>query len=194
MMFHRHKKTFYSTFFAALLVLMPLKEAFALHYSMCFTPRDSSACYIAFQKLLTIPNPMMEGKVYFDDGRHFVNGELFMFPTYYIAEADLNFDGFKEIIATVPEPEDEMRGWFCKAEYECPHFIFQDRNINPDKLSLRNVKTFGPIYSYGIGLSTDEVVDGYRSLRSYRDIKQEDFHVYQYDDKTDGYYNVTAPQ
>ena len=181
-------------FLLALLLTVPVKEAFALRYTMCFTPRDTSSCYIAFQKLLTIENPMNAGKVYFDDGRHFINGELFMFPTYYIAESDLDNDGFKEIIATVPEPEDEMRGWFCKAEYECPHFIFQDRNTDPNNLSMKNIKTFGPYFSYGLAPSTDERIDGFLSLRSYRDIKQEEYEVLQYDKKTDGYYNITAPQ
>lgn len=135
---------------------------------------------------------MMKGKVFFDDDHHFIKGKLFLFPTYYVAEADLDNDGFDEIIATIPEPEEEMEGWFCKKNQDCPHFIFQDRNTDAKNLSMKNVKTFGPIYSYGIGLSTDEKVDGFWSLRSYRDNEQSKFHVYQYDGKTDEYYNITA--
>ena len=178
-----------------MLCIIPLSVAKAdVIYTLCETPRDSSSCYIAFQKLITIRNPILN-KVYFDDGYHFNHGKLTLFPEYSIAEEDLDGDGFKEIIATIPENDEYVDGYFCKESgQKCPYFIFQDRNTDPSKLSMKNVKTFGPIYSYGIGLSTDEKFGGFKSLLSYQDINYETFQVYQYDKQTDEYFNVTAPE
>lgn len=169
-------------------------QAQSVDYIQCDSPRDSSSCYIAFQKLITIRNPI-SNKVYFDDGYHFYEGQLILFPDYSVAEEDLDGDGFKEIIVTIPETDEYTNGYFCKENgLKCPYFIFQDRNTDASKLSMKNVKTFGPIYSYGIGLSTDEKFGGFKSLLSYQDQNYEKFQVYQYDKKTDDYFNVTAPE
>lgn len=134
------------------------------------------------------------GVQFFNDGRHYINGELFMYPVYYIALIDLDKDGYDEIIVTVPEYEEEQRGWYCTEYQMCPHYILQDRNLNPKKPSLKNFKVMGPIYTSGIGPSTDEVVDGFTSLRVYTDEERKKFDVYQYDKKSDNYFNVSTPE
>jgi hypothetical protein len=180
-------------FLVTVLVTVPIKDASALDYTRCLQPKDSSACYIAYQKLISMKNPITK-KTYFDDGYHSPNGYIEVFPFFNVAEADLDGDGFTEVIAALSEDRDLTEGLFCKNDFDCPHYIFQDRNIDPKNLSMKNIKVFGPIFSYGIGLSTDEIIDGFRSLRSYRDYEYKEFDVYQYDKKTDEYYNVSAPE
>lgn len=177
----------------ALTLIWASPSAYALTYNQCYTPKDSTACFISYQKLLSMDNPLT-GQQFFNDGRHYVNGQLFMYPTYYIAQTDLDKDGFMEIIVTVPETEDEQKGWFCKEHKICVHYILQDRNTNPKRPSLKNFKVMGPIYAFGIAPSTDEIVDGYKSLRVYKDIYQKKFDVFQYDKKTDNYFNISMPE
>lgn len=168
-------------------------KAHALQYTYCTGPDQSAACFIALEKLKTIKNPL-SGQNYFDDDIHYPDGSLFMYPSYNIAETDLDKDGFAEIIVVIPEPEQELQGMFCQTPIECPHYILQDRNIDGKKMSFNKIKAMGPIYAFAIGLSTDEVVGGYRSLRVYTDPKSGAFNVYQYDRKNDDYFNITPPQ
>lgn len=164
--------------------------AASLRYTLCSAPSDSNACFIAFNKMRTIINPI-NGKTFFDDGIHFLEGgQLFMYPVYAVAQPDLDGDGFKELIA-VPHEQEETVGTFCPAADKCPHFILQDRNIPGERASLRNFKVLGTVYATAVGLSTDEVVSGYRSLRAYEDNTITTFDVYQYDRKNDEYFNIS---
>lgn len=163
----------------------------SLRYTLCEAPSDSNACFIAFHKMRRIINPL-NGKNFFDDGIHYLEtGQLFRYPTYAVAQPDLDGDGFRELI-TVPQEQEEIVGTFCKAPGVCPHFIFQDRNISGKKPSLRNFKLLGKIDSTGVGLSTDEIVGKYRSLRAYKDLAIKKFDVYQYDSKNDEYFNISS--
>jgi len=168
-------------------------QSHALKYTYCTGPDQSAACFIALEKLRTIKNPIT-GKIFFDDDIHYTDGDLFMYPSYSIAQTDLDSDGFAEIIVAIPEPEQELEGMFCRTPIECPHYILQDRNIDNKKMSFSKIKAMGPIYAFAIGLSTDEVVGGYKSLRVYTDPKSGAFNVYQYDRKNDDYFNITVPQ
>ncbi len=169
-----------------------ISSAHALSYTYCSAPDQSTACFIALEKLKTIKNPL-SGKNFFDDGLHYTDGEVFIYPDLHIAETDLDGDGFKEIIVKPPELKEQLEGYFCKPNYICPHFILQDRNTR-NKSSIKNIKAMGPIYTFAIGLSTDERVGGFKSLRAYTDTKVKEFNVYQYDKKADDYFNVTAPK
>lgn len=163
----------------------------SLRYTICHGPDDSSACFVAFHKMRRLKNPI-NGKNFFDDNVHYTeDGQLFMYPVYAVAQPDLDGDGFKEII-TVPHEQEETTGMFCKKQGLCPHFILQDRNLPGKKPSLQNIKAIGPIYSYGIGLSTNEVVGGYRSLRAYTNSEITKFDIYQYDRKSDNYFNISS--
>ncbi len=162
----------------------------SLRYTLCSAPDDSNACFIAFHKMRSLTNPI-NGKPFFDDGIHYLEGgQLFVYPTYAVAEPDLDGDGFKELIVALHEQE-ETTGVFCPKANECPHFILQDRNISGKRPSLRNFKILSTLYAFAVGLSTDEVVGGYRSLRAYKDSKIKDFDVYQYDRKSDEYFNIS---
>lgn len=152
----------------------------------------SLTCYIGFLRLRSLKNPL-SGKQFFENGIHYENGKLFMYPDIHVATTDLDNDGFDEIIVTVSEPDEEFKGLFCEPEYMCPHYILQDRNFPGEKRRLSRFKVMGPIYTIGLGLSTDEVVGGYRSFRAYTDLKLKKFDVYQYDKKNDNYYNVSLP-
>ncbi|HPF78730.1 MAG TPA: hypothetical protein PLF01_05480 [Alphaproteobacteria bacterium] len=173
------------------LMVFPVR-AHALEYTHCNDPKESLVCYIALEKLRTIDNPLT-GKKFFDDGIHYEGSILFIYPDLHIAVSDLDDDGYNEIIVKVPELDELITGLFCKPVDQCPHFIIQDRNVG-ETSNLENFRAMGPIYTYGIGLSTDEVVNGYRSLRAYKDNKIKDFNVYQYDKKSDDYFNVSIPK
>lgn len=187
------KRLYILIVFSFAVLVMNSNKSHALQYTYCTGPDQSAACYIALEKLRTIKNPI-SGKKFFDDDIHYVDGELFMYPAYNVAQTDLDKDGYAEIIVTIPEPEAELQGTFCKTPIECPHYILQDRNIGGKKMQLKNIKAMGPIYAFAIGLSTDEVVGGYKSLRVYTDPKIGTFNVYQYDRKNDDYFNITPPQ
>jgi hypothetical protein len=162
----------------------------ALSYTLCNGPDESNACFIGFHKMSRLKNPL-NGKLFFRDGIHYLdNGQLFMYPTFAVAQPDLDGDGFKELIV-VPHDQEKTVGTFCKELGLCPHFVLQDRNIEGEKPSLRNFKVLGAVYSYGVGLSTDEVVGGYRSLRAYTDPQIKNFDVFQYDRKSDQYFNIS---
>lgn len=163
----------------------------SLRYTLCSGPDDSNACFIGFHKMSRLKNPLT-GKLYFQDGIHYLeDGQLFMYPTYAVAQPDLDGDGFRELIV-VPQDQEETVGNFCKKISLCPHFVMQDRNIKGERPSLRNFKVLGAVYSYGVGLSTDEVVGGYRSLRAYTDAAIKEYDVFQYDRKSDQYYNIST--
>lgn len=162
----------------------------SLSYTMCTGPDDSSTCSVAFQKMRQLKNPIT-GKIFFDNDVHYMsNGQLFMYPSFAVAQADLDGDGFKEII-TVPKESYQEQGLFCQKSEFCPHYILQDRNPPNQKPTLKNIRAIGPIYTYGIGLSTDEIIGGHRSLRAYTNKEITEFDVYQYDRKTDDYYNIS---
>lgn len=177
-------------FFTVVALFTATPNAYALSYKYCNDPSQSPACFIALEKLKTLDNPIT-GQKFFDDGIHYSGGKVFVFPDLNIAETDLDNDGFKEIIVRVPEMDDLLKNTFCKENNQCPHFIFQDRNTDR-KPNLKNIKVMGPIYTAAIGLSTDEIVGGFRSLRAYTDFKTGKFNVYQYDKKADDYFNITA--
>ncbi len=181
----------------ALILAFTTQKAEALDYNLCGSPDDTAACKIAYFKLKTLPNPLEKDKAYFDDGLHIVNGKLFLFPDIHTALADLDGDGRNELIARIDDSAEEGKGLFCKYTQDdtplCPNFIIQDRNLPDAKRSLKAFKAFGPIYSTGIGLSTDERVSGFMSLRAYQNIDYTQYNVMQYDLKSDEYFNITRP-
>lgn len=164
----------------------PINVPETLIYESCVSKSQSLPCDIAFSKLKTIKNPI-NGKNYFDDGVHFINGSLFLYPTLWVATPDLDNDGFKEIIVTVPEVFEELEGVFCKEGIQCPHYILQDRGNG----KLEDYKILGPIFAYSVGLSTDERFSNYLSLRAYKDKNFSQFDVYQYDSLEDQYFNMS---
>ncbi len=169
------------------------KVGASLRYTICKAPDESNQCFIAFHKMRSMKNPMT-GKLFFDNGLHFTEtGQLFMYPTYAYAEPDLDGDGFKELII-VPKEAYKEEGMFCKTPDLCPHFILQDRNIAGQKPSLKNFKVLGAVYTYGIGLSTDEMIGGYRSLRAYTNQEITKYDVHQYDRKSDQYFNISIKE
>lgn len=135
-------------------------------------------------------NPL-SGKRFFEDGLHFENEKLFMYPSFHVATPDLDNDGYQEIVIALSDPELGFEGMFCKKGRTCLHYILQDRNLPNEKKRLSRFTVLGPIYTTGLGLSTDEVVGGYRSLRAYTDRNFTKFSVYQYDRKNDNYFNVS---
>ncbi|HPD83232.1 MAG: hypothetical protein R3D88_01550 [Alphaproteobacteria bacterium] len=179
--------------FMALFVSCSLAKAEtdALRYDVCVNPQQSLPCAVAFEKLRATKNPINK-KNYFDDEVHIKNDKLLSFPTYYIAQPDLDHDGVKEIIVALLEDNKDSEGLFCKSKYECPHFIIQDRNVNHEKPRLKYYATLGAPFAYGIGLSTDERVNGYQSLRIYTSDTATTFDVYQYDKKDDQYYKING--
>ena len=160
-------------------------------YDKCKKPQQSLPCAVAFEKLKTIKNPINQ-KRFFDDGIHIKDDKIQIFPSYYIAQPDIDNDGVKEIIIALTEEKAETKGTLCKSKFQCPHLILQDRNTNPDKPRLRYYSTIGFSYAYGVGLSTDEIVSGYKSLRVYKTGDGSEFDIYQYDKKNDQYFNISA--
>lgn len=181
----------------ALIAILPAHTARALDYNLCGSADDSAACKIAYLKIKTLPNPLDKNKTYFDDGIHIINGKLFMFPDIHVALTDLDGDGRNELIARIDDSAEEGKGLFCKYAANdtplCPNYIIQDRNLPEAKRSLRAFKAFGPIFSTGIGLSTDERVSGFTSLRAYQDVGYKQFNVMQYDLKSDKYFDISRP-
>ena len=148
-------------------------------------------CAVGFEKLRTIKNPI-NGKKFFDDEVHIKDAKIANMPIYYIAKPDLDLDGIREIIVYLSEDSKASKGLFCKSKHLCPHFVIQDRNTNPEKPQLRYFSLIGVSYANGIGLSTDEKVGCYKSLRVYKSGNVNNFDVYQYDKKDDRYYNVSG--
>lgn len=190
----KYRKT-YTLCLLAALILFPISGHAQVPkntvYRPCNVDNKPPACNIAFAKLQSMKNPLKPHN-FFHSGLHIVEGKIFAYPDFFIAETDIDGDGFNEIIVKIPDFDELMTGHYCKADNQCVHYIFQDRNISTDKPSLRNIRAFGPYYVYSIGLSTNEVFGGYRSLRMYKDDSWKKYDVYQYDKKTDDYYNVTA--
>ena len=168
-------------------------QASALQYRTCLSPDDGAACQIAYAKIRTLENLITKTK-YFHDGIHINSkGAWLLYPLLYVATPDLDGDGRAELIALLPEATEELDGQFCPLRGQCPNFIFQDRTLRGQKRTLKNFKAFDIIYAYALGLSTDEVVGNYRSLRAYFDKTYRAFDVYQYDARDDQYYNISAP-
>ena len=177
----------------ACLFFMPVNKAHALKYNYCNAPEVHPVCTVAFE-VLKRQESELTGKLLFHNGVHFWdNGDLFMYPGIYIAQVDLDGDGFLEIIAKPSEDTEEMEGLFCKKEM-CPHYIIQDRNPDPNNIKIKNFHVMGPIFTTGIGPSTDEVFGGYKSLRAYKNPNFKKFDVYQYDRKNDDYFNISMPE
>jgi hypothetical protein len=147
---------------------------------------------VAFEKLRVIDNPITKKK-FFDDGVHIKDNKLLIMPEIHISTHDLDGDGFEEIIVALSEKAPKSKGLFCQSQFKCPHFVIQDRNPDPKKPRLRHYHQIGSSYANGIGLSTDEKLGGYKSLRVYKSNKSSEFHTYQYDKKTDEYYDL-GPQ
>lgn len=160
-------------------------------YVFCSAPQQSPTCNIAYNKIRSMTNPRTN-KRFFDNDVYFnKDGSVFAYPEFHVARADLDKDSFNEIIIALYDFSEEAAGYVCREDDLCMHYIFQDRNIPGEKASLSRIKAFGPIYTTGIGLSTDEMVKGYRSLRVYTDKEFKNFDVYQYDPKNDAYFNVS---
>lgn len=172
----------------ALIFLLP-RPALALQYDLCASPNQSLSCAAAYEKIKTLKNPLTK-KNFFDDGVHIKDGKFIKMPRLHIAQPDLDKDGVVEIIAALSEEKGATKNLFCKSAFECPHFIIQNRNTDIKKPRLKYFKTISATYAYGIGLSTDENVEKYQSLRVYKNNKPDDFNVYQYDKKTDQYYDL----
>ena len=175
---------------AALLLCLNLytPPAFALQYDLCKSPNQSLSCAVAFEKLRTMKNPI-NNKNFFDDGVHIKGNKLLKLPNYHIAQPDLDKDGVPEIIVALSEDK-KSKNLFCKTKFECPHFVIQNRNPNLKKPRLRHYQALNVINAYGIGLSTDEIIGGYQSLRVYKGTRSSQFNTYQYDKKTDQYHDL----
>ena len=169
-------------------ILLFSKPAFALRYDLCKSPKQSLPCAVAFEKLRTFTNPINKKK-FFDDEVHIKGSKLIKIPQYHIAQPDLDHDGMTEIIVALSE-DTKSKGLFCQSKFQCPHFVIQDRNPEPKKPRLRYYSTIGKTYAYGIGLSTNENLGGYQSLRVYKTNKSSQFNTYQYDQETDQYYDL----
>jgi hypothetical protein len=119
------------------------------------------------------------------------------FPALYVAEADIDGDGYNEIFAKLTEATEEEDGLYCIKNklgvQECPHFVIQDRNIAGDENKLENFKVMGPIYGYFVGLTINDRFGKYSSLVAYKDTQFKTYSLWQYDRKTDKYYNVERP-
>lgn len=164
-------------------------SAHALKYELCKSPQQSMPCAVAFEKLRTYKNPLTSTN-FFEDGVHIKDDKLLVMPAIYIAQPDLDKDGYKETIVALSETQPESEGLLCQSKLKCPHFILQNRNPEPDKPKLRYYSLIGAAYAYGIGLSTDESLGGYKSLRVYKTNEPTAFNTYQYDKKTDKYYDL----
>lgn len=160
-----------------------------LTYQKCDNPNQSPACLVALEKLKTLTNPI-DNKKFFDNGLHYYNGELFLYPDLDVAMIDLDGDGLDEIIVKIPENVETIEGYFCQENFQCPHYILQDRNLHGRKIQLGNIRAMGPIYAQAIGLSTDEKINRFKSLRAYTDYPSRAFDTYQYDRRSDNYFSV----
>jgi len=176
---------------AAFALFMHKAYAEDLNYRICINPNTSTQCFIAFHKLRTVTNPLT-GDMYFHKGFHISEGDIRVYPTLHIASADLDGDGLNEIIVKIPEDDEELQGYFCKEDDQCPTYILQDRTLPGQKPSLRNFKVMGPVFAFAVGLSTDERFGNFISLRAYKDRSFSQFDVYQYDRKSDNYFNISA--
>lgn len=165
----------------------------ALQYQLCKSPKQSMSCAVAFEKLRTYKNPVTK-KLFFEDDIHIKGNELMVMPAIYVAQPDLDKDGIKEIIVALSEAKPESKGLFCQSKFKCPHFIIQDRNIDPKKPRLRYFSLIGATYANAIGISTDEALGGYQSLRVYKTNNVKIFNTYHYDKKTDKYYNLSKQE
>lgn len=174
---------------SSLFFLGTASNAHALRYDVCKTPKQSLPCAVAFEKLRTLDNPLTTEK-YFENNIHIKGNKLIKMPRYHIAQPDLDKDGVTEIIVALSEDSKDTEGLFCKEKRLCAHYIIQNRNPNPAKPRLRNYHVIGNTYAYGVGLSTDERLHNYQSLRIYKSGNPALFHVYQYDQKTDKYFNL----
>ena len=170
------------------LFLTPM-AAHALTYKLCESPQQSMPCAVAFEKSRTYKNPITKAQ-FFEDGVHIKNDKLAVMPAIYVAEPDLDKDGIDEIIVAISEEKKASTGLFCQSKYKCPHFIIKNRNPDLNKPRLRYYSLIGAAYAYGIGLSTDEIIDNYKSLRVYKSNVPTTFHTYQYDGKTDKYHDL----
>ena len=172
-----------------LTLILASNPAHALQYNLCKSPKQSLPCAVAFEKLRITDNKITKKK-FFDDGVHIKNNKLLIMPQIHVATADLDKDGYQEIIVALSEGTGKSKGLFCKSKTQCPHFIIQDRNPDPKKPKLRYYQQIGFSYAYGIGLSTNEKLGNYQSLRVYKSNKSSQFNTYQYDKKTDQYYDL----
>ncbi|MEM6812011.1 MAG: hypothetical protein AAF549_06045 [Pseudomonadota bacterium] len=175
-----------------LLGLQP--NAFAkevLQYKTCFSATEDPVCFIAFEKLQSIINPITKER-YYHNGLHIVEGKVFRYPMFYVATTDLDGDGKSEIIASVQEETDEIAGQFCPQTDICPHYIIQDRTLPDQNRTVNSLKAIGPIFAYAIAPSTDERFDNFLSLRAYPDNSWQTFDVYQYDGDEDQYFNMSV--
>jgi hypothetical protein len=172
-----------------LAVFNNVKDAQALTYKLCKSPQQSMSCAVAFEKSRTFKNPLSKQK-FFEDGVHIKGNKLKLMPALYVAQPDLDKDGVKEIIVALTEEKEGSKGLFCQSTYKCPHFIIQNRNPDLNKPRLKYFSLIGAAYANGIGLSTDEKIDNYLSLRVYKSNSTKQFHVYQYDQKTDKYHDL----
>ncbi len=163
--------------------------AFALQYQICKSPQQSMPCAVAFEKLRTYKNPITKEK-FFEDEVHIKGNKLLTMPALYVANPDLDKDGVKEIIIALSEAKPESKGLFCQSKFKCPHFVIQNRNVDLNKPRLRYYSLIGATYAHGIGLSTDEALGGYQSLRVYKNNSPNAFHTYQYDKETDKYHDL----
>lgn len=185
-------KNFYKLLLIVGVIMMGAStQAAALEYKACNNDNSPLSCTIALAKLRTLKSPFKNHKL-FDNGLHYVDGELFSYPNIYVAEGDLDGDGYNEMVVKILEQDGLMAGHYCKNVDQCLHYILQDRNSSSGRTKLSKIRAMGPFLTYSIGLSTDEIVGGYKSLRVYQDQSWKKFDVYQYDRKTDNYYNISA--
>jgi len=182
--------------FVVALIMMTLfsfsSTANALQYQTCFSAQQSPVCLIAFEKLQTLQNPITKQRFFHNGVNITQDNKLFLYPMLYVATPDIDKDGNPEIIVGIPESTQEVEGEFCLPPNQCPHYIIQDRSLPDQKRSVSTYKAIGPIYASSIALSTNEVIDNFKSLRAYYTPTWEKFDVFQYDKDTDTYYNMSA--
>jgi hypothetical protein len=169
--------------------MLSITPAHALKYSLCKSPKQSLPCAVAFEKLRVIDNPITKKK-FFDDGVHIKNNKLLIMPTIHVATPDLDNDGYPEIIIALSEDNPKSKDLFCQSDFKCPHFVIQDRNPDPKKPRLRHYSAIASIYAYGVAPSTNEKINGYQSLVAYKTNRTSNYNIYQYDKKTDKYYDL----
>ncbi len=166
--------------FAAFLMIYS-SSAIAVDYTHCADQRASTSCTIAYQKIKTLKNPKTKK-------------DYLTHPSLevHVAKVQLDQDNYNEIIVALSDQSKKTRTKLCNKGNMCPNYILQNRNIPGEDPTLNNIRAFGPIYTTGIGLSTDEIINRYRSLRVYKDAKRTKFDVYQYDRKSDNYFNIST--
>ncbi len=179
------------SFLIAAAILIPTgANAQSVVYKNCISAQQSAECLIAFEKLKTLINPITKEK-FFHDGQHVLSdGSTHVFPILEVASPDIDEDGIPELIVRIPDYIEEVEGQFCLPQDQCPHYIIQDRTIAGEKTTVNSYKAIGPIFAYSVALSTDEVVDNFKSLRVYYDGTWQNFDAYQYDVSTDSYFNM----